>query len=368
MIYKDEPSVNDTSSNPARREGICLNCRKRWSEHYGWKCIESNKIYYVDQFTQFSEINPTHRFLTQSMKDSLNIKEEEKMTIRYGLQIGDRIKLNYDQDDHYICTVKYNPYRYTIIGVVIGHDDDNNPVIFLEEEKKQLCYTLSHYTNQNCYFDTRFVAQISKKCPQSENCFILANASEVSFIKIGKVRSIMSSSSSSSFVDMLKECAASSPYRVARMQMLTSGKEAVLNLLKKNLDPSMHFFAEAFLNSDAGQAVVLGMLGFGAPYLPEAMSENEHVQKLSDEFRKEAVAKGFNEVADFLGKFLLPVFKEALASLPPVSEAVQNKVAEHIGKKTRKRISTTKKREEVGEIEVEEGENIPVRTSSAAAE
>lgn len=68
MIYKDNNAQSDTEDHPARRGNeLCLNCGKVYSLHYGWRCNGAG----IDN--TFFSVQASNRYLTQSMKDSLNM-------------------------------------------------------------------------------------------------------------------------------------------------------------------------------------------------------------------------------------------------------------------------------------------------------
>lgn len=175
----------------------------------------------------------------------------------------------------------------------------------------------------------------------------------------------MTDAPSSGIKARLARSAAKAPYRVARMRALTEGKKAILGVLRKRVQPATFDLVEAFLETDAGQGAILGIVGLAGPYTPK-IGKNKHVQAVCEEFLDEGVAKGANEVFGLLGMILEPVLKSVMSSLPEVNE-IADKV---VPKRRKKRVATPSEvrvqregRSEVQEEEEEESE--PVRPKNA---
>lgn len=69
MIFKDSQSYLDNEIVPADRSEICINCQFDWFSHHGWACPSAPKSYYL---LKFNVIKPNYRYLTLSMKNSVN--------------------------------------------------------------------------------------------------------------------------------------------------------------------------------------------------------------------------------------------------------------------------------------------------------
>lgn len=121
--------------------------------------------------------------------------------------------------------------------------------------------------------------------------------------------------------ERLKRSATKAPYRVARMRALTDGREKILQALKPRLDPGTFEIVEGFLDSDAGQGTILGLIGLAGPSVPK-FGKDRRVQALCEEFLDEGVAKGMNQVLSLLKAILEPALESAVAALPEVAETV----------------------------------------------
>ncbi len=77
MIYQDTYSCGDSEECPAKRYyEKCINCNGSWGEHEGWMCenywVEKGyNIKQHDHLTFFNNCPLAHRYLTQTMVDSM---------------------------------------------------------------------------------------------------------------------------------------------------------------------------------------------------------------------------------------------------------------------------------------------------------
>jgi hypothetical protein len=134
----------------------------------------------------------------------------------------------------------------------------------------------------------------------------------------------------------LARSAMKAPYRMARMRALTSGKKALLSAAKSRVKPATFDIIEAFLETDAGQGAIIGLLGLAGPMTPK-LGKNKHVQALCDEFLEEGVAKGFNQVLSIVAMIVEPALETAIAEMPGV-DAIADKV---VPKRRKKRVATS---------------------------
>lgn len=134
----------------------------------------------------------------------------------------------------------------------------------------------------------------------------------------------------------LARSAKKAPYRMARMRALTTGKKALLAVAKSRVKPAAYDMIEAFLDTDAGQGAVIGLIGLAGPMTPK-LGKNKHVQALSEEFLDEGVAKGFNQVLSLVAMIVEPALQSAIAEMPGV-EAIADKV---VPKRRKKRVATS---------------------------
>jgi hypothetical protein len=132
----------------------------------------------------------------------------------------------------------------------------------------------------------------------------------------------------------LKKSAAKAPYRMARMRALTNGKKAILAAVKPRVQPAAYDIVEAFLNSDAGEGAVIGIIGLAGPMTPK-LGKNQHVQRLCEEFLDEGVAKGFNQVLSLVASIVEPALLAAVSEMPGV-EQIADKV---VPKRRKKRVA-----------------------------
>lgn len=133
----------------------------------------------------------------------------------------------------------------------------------------------------------------------------------------------------------LARSAKKAPYRMARMRALTTGKKALLAVAKSRVKPAAYDMIEAFLDTDAGQGAVIGLIGLAGPMTPR-LGKNKHVQALSEEFLDEGVAKGFNQVLSLVAMIVEPALESAIAEIPGV-DAIADKV---VPKRRKKRVAT----------------------------
>lgn len=132
----------------------------------------------------------------------------------------------------------------------------------------------------------------------------------------------------------LARSAKKAPYRMARMRALTTGKKALLAVAKARVKPAAYDMIEAFLDTDAGQGAVIGLIGLAGPMTPK-FGKNKHVQALAEEFLDEGVAKGFNQVLSLVAMIVEPALQSAIAEMPGV-EAIADKV---VPKRRKKRVA-----------------------------
>jgi len=154
----------------------------------------------------------------------------------------------------------------------------------------------------------------------------------------------------------LARSAKKAPYRMARMRALTTGKKALLAVAKSRVKPAAYDMIEAFLDTDAGQGAVIGLIGLAGPMTPK-FGKNKHVQALAEEFLDEGVAKGFNQVLSLVAMIVEPALESAIREMPGV-DAIADKV---VPKRRKKRVATSapearviRTDAEVGEEEMEE--------------
>lgn len=85
MIYKDEDAALDRELVPFnRRNENCLNCKLGYSSHRGWACPWTPEM--MTGIWGWSRIAAPHRYLTQSMKDSISAPTSAKITWDPGTQ------------------------------------------------------------------------------------------------------------------------------------------------------------------------------------------------------------------------------------------------------------------------------------------
>lgn len=169
----------------------------------------------------------------------------------------------------------------------------------------------------------------------------------------------MTDAPSNSLKARIARSAKKAPYRVARMRALSEGRKAILGALKPRVQPATFDLVEAFLDTDAGQGAIIGLIGLAGPYTPK-LGQNKHVQAVCEEFLDEGVAKGANEVFGLLGMILEPVLKSVMSSIPEVNE-IADKV---VPKRRKKRVASdvriaSRERESQADDEVEESEPRP---------
>jgi ssDNA-binding Zn-finger/Zn-ribbon topoisomerase 1 len=150
----------------------------------------------------------------------------------------------------------------------------------------------------------------------------------------------------------LARSAKKAPYRMARMRALTTGKKALLAVAKSRVKPAAYDMIEAFLDTDAGQGAVIGLIGLAGPMTPK-LGKNKHVQALSEEFLDEGVAKGFNQVLSLVAMIVEPALESAIREMPGV-DAIADKV---VPKRRKKRVATSVPEARVSRSDEEEEED-----------
>jgi hypothetical protein len=99
-------------------------------------------------------------------------------------------------------------------------------------------------------------------------------------------------------------------WRVAASQLVKLTREPLVAVVVRNIAPGDRQVAakvEAFLRSEAGTALLAGMLAIGLSALPS--SEGDHLQKLARELR----VKGASEMGDLLADFIMKPLRQVLA-------------------------------------------------------
>lgn len=146
------------------------------------------------------------------------------------------------------------------------------------------------------------------------------------------------SMSNNNVMSRLKTSASKAPYRVARMQAVTVGKQKILELLKGRLTEQGFSFASQFLDSDVGQGVIMALIGLAGPNVPKIGSD-PRVQALCEEFLDEGVAKGANEAFSLISSILMPSLMAAVDSLPSL-EQTKELAVEKVKLKKKTRVAT----------------------------
>jgi hypothetical protein len=127
------------------------------------------------------------------------------------------------------------------------------------------------------------------------------------------------------------------PYRVARIQALTTGKRNLIRAAKSHLPENVSSAAEGFLETDVGQGVVLALIGLLGPMTPK-YGEHPVVEAMCAEFLEEGMALGSNQVLTLLGSLIEPALKSAIDAMPETVD----KVKETVKPTKRKRVAVPK--------------------------
>lgn len=315
-----------------------------------------------------------HYVYSESAFKKTNLQEDEMTATKknFDLDFGDRVQLSFDSDG---IDYEYNPAGEKIEGTIIGfRKDDGTPIVIFDVENSESGWSIGECLRAtkdggfvgapNFSFDPVLLKEHLHTRGQDYAYYIgNAEAFQKKTKKKGKGKSMASddkydaksetTGAGNKVLARLKKSAAKTPYRVARMQAVTNGKNAVLNAFKDRLDPNSFAMLEGFLSSDAGQGALLGLIGLVGPMIPK-VGEDHRVQALCEEFLDEGVAKGTNEVMNVAMAILAPALMSAVAALPPVAEAVEERAAKK--KKTRVADEAPASNEEEEEIEEEEEE------------
>jgi len=119
-----------------------------------------------------------------------------------------------------------------------------------------------------------------------------------------------------SLVDMLKGDAHSAMYRATASQITKGTKATILKLMEQQGQDSLKVKAISdLMETKAGDALVSVMIGMLLHYLPK-ISEDARAQKLSTEFRINGMSIGIEAAMELVVGNFLPMFQEAIASLP----------------------------------------------------
>lgn len=303
------------------------------------------------------------RTFERSAKDS---SMKDPIRKNFDLDYGDRIRITCDEDGiDFEFTEEHERVEATVVGF---RTEDGSPIVLLDREIAESgwpikdCLTINKsglpVSGSSFSIDTVLISKHQDKLA-GDYAYYIGNAEAFKKItkKKGKSKTMATDDSNKSgseksenkVLARVKKSAAKVPYRMARMQAVTNGKNAVLNAFKDRLEPNSFAMLEGFLSSDVGQGSLLGLIGLLGPMLPK-VGEDPRVQALCEEFLDEGVAKGANEAMNFAMAILAPALMSAVAALPPVAEAVEARAAS----KTKKRIAAPEEAKEIAEVEEEE--------------
>jgi len=291
-------------------------------------------------------------------KDKEEMKTPDDVKKNFGLDFGDRIKLTVDSDGVKFDFEKDNPN--TALATVIGfRRDDGTPIVMFDQPNEKSGWWLKDVLTKvpngtvrvranfsidpnllTAVQDINYLDQIS-----GDYAFYIGNAETFQKINTKKYKgktNMSSKNTDSEAADVstgtagilarVKKSAGKTPYRMARMQALTNGKNAILNAVKDKLEPNSFAMLEGILSSDAGAGAILALIGVLGPMIPK-VGEDRRVQGLCEEFLDEGMAKGANEVLNIGIAVLAPALMSAVAMLPPVAEAVEERAAKKAGKR-----------------------------------
>jgi hypothetical protein len=123
MIYKDKYAHKDTPHLPAirgkDRGEVCLNCAYYFDEHNGWACGEWDEFdgeMVFPNSTDFHDLCDNKRYLTQSMKDSIQAPVRVALTIKKNelreIDIGDWRTWAHNVSGECSCGIKRSQCDY----------------------------------------------------------------------------------------------------------------------------------------------------------------------------------------------------------------------------------------------------------------
>lgn len=137
-------------------------------------------------------------------------------------------------------------------------------------------------------------------------------------------KSVVSSGSKGDFVSMVKDDAMEAAYRVAAKQMSHAIRLAAVKLirgrleskkLKKSVINTQISGVEAFLDSEIGEALIAGAIGYGLTYTPH-IKDDPRAKTLAKEFRVSGMTTIGNELVGLAVSNFLPILTDALQALP----------------------------------------------------
>lgn len=124
-----------------------------------------------------------------------------------------------------------------------------------------------------------------------------------------------------SVTEMLKSNFDDAKYRVAGTQLTKIVKGGILQAMQKKGHDNGHVAAiAAFLDTEFGDALVAGLLGFGLNYVPK-FGEDPRVMRLADELRTNSMAVAGNAIIGEAVEHILPAITQVLNQLPSTNNS-----------------------------------------------
>lgn len=119
-----------------------------------------------------------------------------------------------------------------------------------------------------------------------------------------------------SIKEMISNGGEDAQYRVAAKSICKLTRGSLVKVLEKaNLSSDAAKQAELFLDSELGLAAIGFLSGLALNYAPH-ISENEKVQRISEEFTTESIATVGNVFIENIVGEIMPILSSTLESLP----------------------------------------------------
>ncbi len=217
----------------------------------------------------------------------------------------------------------------------ISHRQKLSENFIREFQNKVVWKWVSSYQKLSEKFIEEFQDKLNVKVIQKTNAYKSVEQKEVIETKQEEKKM-----EKPNFWVMTKSDGEKAAYRVAGKQITKGTKAALIMLLSKQMKGDYTAAASELLDTQAGEALISMLLGYGLTYAP---LEDNRLQRLAEEFRVEGMAVAGNAIIGALIENLLPVITESMKVLPPLEEATKLRVANNQLQEQDVEIETTEK-------------------------
>ena len=271
-----------------------------------------------------------------------------------GVKVGDEVfigrtksgALIKDGTKEWDTTGRYPPTKATVIGFERDENDKAiKPLLAIDRCQFKVRNIRSDQARYTYHMDDDMSMRFRKKYGDDADEDAVDNIYDYGFVYVNNERAFKTTSTDTkqgemnmsketterpAFLDIIKGDAKDAGYRIAATQISKGTKAGIMAILTKQGGSSSALKAmEEMLDTAYGEALISFALGLGTHYAPIPQLQDPRVQKISEEFRIQAMSGAGNEIMSTVMEMLLPVIMGALASLPAEATAEKARVADH---------------------------------------